>query len=192
MSCFCCTVLLAQTNPIKVDLALEREYTVKFHKSYFQRNFESHPDFTPDSLEVQYFKVHLGLRNNSADTIMVWIMTFSWFENFASNNRFIGFEGWPCDKNHPTGVVIAPKEKKDYTGMLAKNVSSDFNCNQCLYKEQAIEFKIGLINDCTKPSGFCPDSNNQTAKRTITWSNSVSTKITLMRWISNENSSPPP
>ncbi|UXE66929.1 MAG: hypothetical protein KA713_21275 [Chryseotalea sp. WA131a] len=168
-------------TPLKIEIKTLNQYTLKFHKSYYHNLFEQYPKVKVDSIEQQFFKVGIALSNDSHDTLMVWMMSCSWTDDFVTNNKYIKFDVWPCDKNHPTAFVIPPNGKKEFEGLLVKSVKFDLACSDCTYKSVLLETKVGIINNPTKPSGLLKIGSKDQTKRNITWSNPLKFQISVMK-----------
>lgn len=167
-------------NPIDIKIKVDKEYFVTHEKSYYNTVYrDAQYDITSDSTKEKRFDIRLIIKNNSSNTIYIWLMTCSWTDYFIVNNDYIFIEGQACDHNFPEIVEFKPGESKEYKITLIKSIKFDYPPKYTVYGPQVEITKLGLItinnifkNDEKEINTLTFDTFMRDKSRwTITWSN---------------------
>lgn len=159
-----------QNPKLSVEFKVNKEYFVPYNHEI---------NYVPinKSLKEKRFDVTISLKNNSIDTVKIWIMTCEWMRNFIINNEYISiyFEG--CDSNHPHLVKINPHNNFVITGTLTRAITLDNPPKDgSIYVSSVKTTKIGFIYIDTQECKNFYDYNEiieDKSRWNIIWSNSL-------------------
>jgi len=169
------------SNPIKVKLHLEKEYTKSFSKNdpWVKDQIEQQSlNVDTDSVIVHYYDIKIEIENTGQRDLYVWLMTCSWHHNFQINNNYIYFYHWGCDSNFPGREKITPQSKITLNGTIRKNLKFDYPDENSIYGEQVELTKVGFvtIDDIYKPNNvtldYTPNIEDK-SKHKVIWSNGI-------------------
>jgi hypothetical protein len=132
---------------------------------------------TTDSVKSKTFDVELSIKNTSQDSIVIWLMSCSWDDDFEVNNDYMHIRGWSCDSNSPLPFAFKGGETKPFNCTLVKSIKFDYPCEHCVYGYQVLTTRLGLVvtrvNHTAKLHIFTKNGFEPTDKSEwrIIWSN---------------------
>ena len=134
------------TIPLKIELKLIKSDTITFHKNRWANAIKNGTyEVTTDSVKLKTFDVEISIKNTSNDSILLWLMSCSWYDGFQVNNDYMYIRGWSCDGNSPYAFKFKGGETKTFQATLEKSIKFDYPCRHCIYGYQTLTTKLGLI-----------------------------------------------
>ena len=167
-------------NGLTIEIDLKKVYSVPYVP------YTGELDYVPAKKKIvqKRFEVQINLRNNSTDTLWIWLMSCSWHTNFIINNSYIRFYSPGCDGNYPRIVTINPTGSFLLNSTLARHIAWDNPCKNCIpygpvghtYGSNVKTTKVGLIYVGGNKKLDLKEYESITLDRsrwTIVWSNPI-------------------
>ena len=134
------------TLPVRIELKLIKSDTLTVSKNGWAEAIERHIYYvTTDSVKLKTFDIEVSIKNTSQDSIIIWLMSCSWTDDFEINNDYMHIQGWNCDRNSPDPFIFKGGETKTFKATLEKSIKFDYPCQYCIYGYQVLTTKLGLI-----------------------------------------------
>lgn len=149
----CCNYSQETKSPLSVELKLTKQYDTTYRKKDFYFGQEKNGyDVSGDTLKQHLFDVDFTIKNNSKNSIFLWLMSCSWTDNLLVNNDYMFLDLEECNKNVPQRIEIKAGQSRTYSSNLTKSIRFDYPCKGCIYGKQVVTTKLGLIviNDIYK------------------------------------------
>src|ERR1700742_943261 len=81
-------------SPIKVNLKLEKKYSLMEPKALYASEMErGEIIIKTDSVKQEFYDVRVVITNMSARPVFIWLMSCGWSANFEINNNYMFFNG---------------------------------------------------------------------------------------------------
>ncbi len=137
----------SDTNlPVKIDLKLIKSDTLTVSKNEWVDEIKRYNyEVTTDSVKIKTFDIEVSIKNTSQDSIVIWLMSCSWNDDFEINNEYMYINGWDCDANRPSPFKFKSGETKTFKATLEKSIKFDYPCQNCIYGYQELTTRLGLI-----------------------------------------------
>lgn len=165
---------------LTIEIELKNDYLVQYAP------YVGELKYVPAKKEIaqKRYDVLIRLRNNSTDTVRIWLMKCSWYDNFIINNNYISFYSPGCDGNYPRIVTINPADSFLLNSTLKRDLAWDNPCGNCVpygpvglpYGSKVKTTRVGLIFVDGNAKLSLDDYENITLDKsrwTIIWSNPI-------------------